>query len=65
MKTEEALAESLKEIGIMITTMIGAMKEMDASLKVRTRGAGISRFNIDGIAAAASNLEKNFISRLD
>jgi len=65
MNLEESLAKSLDEIGIMISTMVGAMQEMDASLKVRTRGAGIKRFDVDGIKLAAETLGKRFLSRME
>lgn len=65
MNTEESLARSLKEIGVMIATLTGAIQEIDASMKVSRRGAGITKYDVGGIMDAANNLCENFRSRLD
>ena len=65
MNTEESLKKSLDEIGFMIADLVQAMKEMDSSIKVRARNSGISTIDIDKIAAAAGNLGKNFLLRIE
>jgi len=65
MNAEESMVKSLDEIGFMIADLTKAIREIDASIKVRVRNGGIKTIDIDKIAAAAENLGNNFRSRIE